>query len=221
MEDAALALRIASGVIIGILLSSLLIFVFSRIRTVENVKADKLVMEDTNEFNMKYIAYDKQMMYGTDLISAIGMAINNNEICNLQRSFNPDGRYVPDDANSIDIVFKLLSPVYSREITYVKDFEFDSTTGEYKVVWNKSGEDTDLVFNSGTLYDLQGTDYDKIVKIAIEGNKTVTQKVTSNKVVETDTSGFNDLKLRVFKCTKIDYNNVGRICSMTFEEINT
>ncbi len=229
MEDASLALRIAEGVMIGVLLITLLLFVFSRISVVENSEADKQVIENTEEFNKKYNAYDKPMMYGTDVISVLGMAINNNKVCNQKISANPDGIYHADDANSININFKVKkSAIQTKKTEYVFFSGYDSTQGknvsEWRVDTTKSPNPEYVeVFKVNTMYSLSNNpvgSYQKIVDIAINGNSNITKQITSRRIIETDSSGFNDFKLRIFECTNVQYNNVGRVCSMTFEEIN-
>ena len=42
-------------------------------------------MQETTEFNKKFEAFNRSTMYGTDIISVIGMAISNNMIYNQQK----------------------------------------------------------------------------------------------------------------------------------------
>ena len=84
MENSADALQLAFGVIIAVLLLSLLVYVFNNISSFENTKRDQEVVQQTSEFNKKFLAFDKTSMYATDVISVLGLAISNNKIQNQE-----------------------------------------------------------------------------------------------------------------------------------------
>lgn len=225
MENAADALRMAVGVIIALLLISLFVYVFNSISGAENARADSEAAAETSEFNKKFLAFDKSSMYGTDLISILGLAISNNEIYNQQYTAKPDGKYNQNVDNTINIKFKLLDDVYTKT-TYYKFFskhhqdETGRWIGEWDLDTTKSpNPKTTKILNKNIEYTLETpVGYDSISKIAIEGNENVSQEIIGNEMIETDNSGFNDLKKRIFTCTNIEYNGVGRIHCMTFQE---
>jgi Na+-transporting methylmalonyl-CoA/oxaloacetate decarboxylase gamma subunit len=225
MENAASALQMAVGVLIALLLISLFVFVFNSISGVENSKADAEVQKENVEFNNKFLAFDKSSMYGTDLISILGLAISNNQIYNQANTANPNGMYHENVDGTIDIRFRLLENVYTKT-TYYKFFSrhHQNSDGSWASQWDKDttkspNPATNKVLDKNILYTLEtNVGYNAIERIAIEGNSNVSQKVTGNTMIETDTSGFNDLKKRIFTCTNVEYNGVGRIYRMTFEE---
>lgn len=79
MENASYALYIAVGVLIGILMLSLLIFRWKQLGSVENAKDSATVIKNRAEFNAEYEVYNKRLMYGTDVLSCLNKAQNNNQ----------------------------------------------------------------------------------------------------------------------------------------------
>lgn len=225
MENAASALQMAVGVLIALLLISLFVYVFNSISGAENAKADAEVAAENVKFNNKFLAFDKSSMYGTDLISILGLAISNNQIYNQANTANPNGMYHENVDGTINIKFRLLEDVYTKT-TYYQFFSrhHQNSDGSWAAQWDKDPTKspnpvTTRVLNKNIEYTLEtNTGYDTIERIAVEGNSNVSQKVTGNKMIETDSSGFNDLKKRVFTCTNVEYNGVGRIYCMTFIE---
>lgn len=228
MENAAEALRMAAGVILALLLVSLLIFTFSQIGSLENKKEEQEAIAQTSEFNNKFLAFDKTSMYGTDLISVLGLAISTNKIANQANTANPDGRYDENVDNSINVKFTLQNPVISTETRIVNFRENDGT-----ITTNTDTIRTTTVLRAGTTYSLGVDDeqdkeiLDILDKIA-EGNTNISSKTTisadrrTTTTITNDISGFNDLKKAIFECIKVEQNGAGRINCMTFieKEIN-
>lgn len=222
MENAANALQMAAGVLIGILLIGLLLFVFRQMSSVENTQRDIEQSQQTSEFNAKFNAFDKSSMYGTDVISVLGMAISNNEIYNQKYTANPDGRYDSNVENTVNIKIKLKTDVNSKVRVYEYKREF--IDGKWVGNWieDESKASIQPLFIKGREYSLEvinndKTDYDKIWNIAIKGN-TAQEKINGKKKTEIDTMGFNDFKSRIFECTDVQYNDTGKIYVMAFEE---
>lgn len=226
MENAAEALKIAGELLIGLLLISLFIFVFNRISSIEDSKSQQEVIQQTTDFNKKFNAFEKSSMYGTDLISVLGLAYANNKTANLEkrmfRKGEIDGYYDPDIGSSINIKFKLKEDIYQTIIT-----------DEYKVedgvsVQKGHSESKDkIIFKANTWYSLSTDNMDAvkaIKEIVIDGNTTqVKTKKISNirtQIITTDSKGFGEFKKNIFKCTSVDYNDVGRIYCMTFEPVD-
>lgn len=129
MENSADALQLAFGVIIAVLLLSLLVYVFNNISSFENTKRDQEVVQQTSEFNKKFLAFDKTSMYATDVISILGLAISNNKIQNQAITANPKGNYEETLDYSINIEIVIEEDIKAREITTAYIEEKDSGTG--------------------------------------------------------------------------------------------
>lgn len=243
MENASNAIKIAGELLIGLLLISLFIFVFQRISNLEEEKSKQVAIEQTAEFNKKFSAYNKSSMYGTDLISVLGLAYANNRTVNqvkYKSSSSENGYYDPELANSINIKFRIKTDICTQTTTTITTL----VNGE---VVNKTSSTPDktkkVIFaqnNSSEYHSLIGkqngdsietTDMVKnIYDILIKGQVTTVIKdknepttyngvpAVKNTLITTDVTGFTDMKKKIFKCTKVEYNDVGRINCMYFEE---
>ena len=226
MENAAEALKLAGELLIGLLLISLFIFVFNRISSIEETKSQQELIQQTTDFNKKFNAFEKSSMYGTDLISVLGLAYANNKSANLEKQMfhrgEIDGFYDPEIGSSINIKFKLKDNIYKTV-----------TTEKYKVkdginaLESRTVEQKGEIFKANTWYSLSADNMNVVKTIkesVIDGNttqvKTKKSGITTT-VTTTDSKGFSEFKKNVFKCTGVDYNDVGRIYCMTFVPVDS
>lgn len=79
MENASKALLIAGGVLIALVIISMFILMFSRISNIQEEQEKKTQMEQLTAFNEEYEAYNKKVMYGTDVITLINKTAENNK----------------------------------------------------------------------------------------------------------------------------------------------
>ncbi len=79
MENASKALEIAAGVLLGVLIMSLIAYFFTNISSWPEQQDNEKELEQTAQFNLEFEVYDKKGMYGADVISCLGKAVNNNE----------------------------------------------------------------------------------------------------------------------------------------------
>lgn len=79
MENAAKALVIAGGVLIAIMTLSLFLYGMTSAARIEQAQNEKKATEELAAFNMEYEAYNKQRLYGIDLITVINKAIEHNQ----------------------------------------------------------------------------------------------------------------------------------------------
>jgi len=201
MENVSEALKMAAGMLMAILLIALIVYVFHSISGMENAKRDQKVQQEATEFNKRFSAFDKSSMYGTDVISVIGLAISNNKIYNQQNTANPLGNYNPNSQYSINIKFRVPNDIKKKKIKEVievkqQDTDFDgivdsqvenvmSTTILSEQIVLSAGEHT-LTFDNEKLatdYSKYRTDntkiegeyrkYKNIEDIALNGNKMV------------------------------------------------
>ena len=77
MENAAKALVIAGGVLIAIMTLSLFLYGMTSATRIEQAQNEKKASEELAAFNMEYEAYNKQKLYGIDVITVINKAIEN------------------------------------------------------------------------------------------------------------------------------------------------
>lgn len=238
MENAVDALKMAAGVLIALLLTSLIVYIFTVMSNLEDTKAQAELIDQTAKFNAQFNAFEKTSMYGTDLISVLSLAYNNNMDVNSAAYKRFDGHYDEDREGAINIVFILKNPILGRTTETVYTIDNGATISKDGP---KTVGTTETVFAAGE-YSLKATDVNdaniqKIKKIIIDGKKEVTvtnkdeRKVdpTTNRwiIKRTETvksaTGYDDFKKTIFEYIpeETKYDGTGRIKSMTFTEKET
>ena len=222
MENSVDALQIAGGLLIAVLLITLIVFVFRSVSNMENTKRDLEVSQESAEFNKKFLAFDKSSMYGTDVISVLGMAISNNKIQNQQLMANPDGKYNKNVQYSMNIEIKVKNTVQSKvtKTAYIAQKDENGITQMVKITdasiyrglglsSNPEITQGDVILNGGTTYDLSPQDDEKYKKL---------EKLSTldRNNIEKTSKRFGNKKV-IYKCTDVQYNEVGRIYYMKFE----
>lgn len=79
MENAAKALLIAGGILLALMTLSLIVYVSTSTTRMAEAQDAKKAAEELAAFNASYEAYNKRLMYGTDVISVWNKANNYNE----------------------------------------------------------------------------------------------------------------------------------------------
>jgi len=74
MENAAKALLIAAGIMFAMMIISLIAYMSSSITEMGEAQESKRAAEQLAAFNAEYEAYNKQLMYGTDIVTVINKA---------------------------------------------------------------------------------------------------------------------------------------------------
>ena len=229
MENVSVALRMAAGILIGILLTSLVVYMHSNIKEYEEERVKSEKIKEVTDFNKKFNAYEKSSMYGTDIMSVMGLAYNANIYANAKNNLKPDGSYDPDAEGSVNITIILKKDIIGKKEQYIYVLKDGTET-----LKEKKTLETKEVFKAGT-YSLQSseTNLKKIKDIIIEGNQKIItdpgyykpydSNYNGRPRIETITSltGFSEFKARIFKnvTEKTKYDVDGRIKEMTFEEI--
>ena len=88
MENASRALEIAAGVLLGVMLFALVAYFFTTLKGSPTQEDEILTAEQLAKFNREYEVYDKNKMYGVDVISCL----------NKVRSY--DDKYVKGDRDT-------------------------------------------------------------------------------------------------------------------------
>lgn len=79
MENVSQALLIAGGVLLGILTVTMLVHMFSTISVMGNANAAKADAKMLAEWNAEWQAYNKHLLYGTEVLTVINKAEQNNK----------------------------------------------------------------------------------------------------------------------------------------------
>lgn len=154
MENTSYALHIAIGVLIGIAMLSLLMFSWRRFGVFEKSKDDAQEVKNRSSFNAEYTAYDKPLMYGTDVLSCLNKAQNNNQKYVYSNYYGTETETIGKDDRTeyfIDVAVTLKSTLCDEVKAYYKD-----TKGKYQRVvglGSTANYSDDRVFsNDGTKY---------------------------------------------------------------------
>lgn len=215
MENASKALLMAAGILIGLILLTSGVYLFNTIRSSQQAKYANLSEEQILAYNAEFESYDKQRMYGTDVITVLNKAID----------LNTQNEWYSNKDYQIDITFKLQTTVENYIVPYslnriTKKMEQGEKlpvgkTDKYTLIGN--GQKTYSTLNSS-----DRTQIDNFLETQTEGSeKRQNEKKENNNVIyyEIYYNGFSDFKRKIFKCTNVEYNNLGKISKMEFEEI--
>lgn len=79
MENASKALVIAGGILVAIMVISTLLYAMSTWKIIPQAQDSSKEIDQIAKFNMEFESFDKDYLYGADLISVLNKAINNND----------------------------------------------------------------------------------------------------------------------------------------------
>lgn len=79
MENVSYALRIAGATLIAVLIIALITVVFQSLRSYQSAQEEAISRENVSNFNDTFEVYQKSLMYGTDVLSCLNQAENNNQ----------------------------------------------------------------------------------------------------------------------------------------------
>lgn len=109
MENAARALEIAAGVLLGVLLMAAISYFFSNIGEMPAQEDEIMKQEQLAEFNESFEVFQKSGMYGVDVISCLNKAKSNNEKYAEGRRFLSGSSY--GDQYKIDVYVNINEPL--------------------------------------------------------------------------------------------------------------
>lgn len=201
MENASKALLIAGGVLIAILIVSVLVVTLNIVNSNQKTREKTLATEQLAEFNQKYEAYNKKALRGTDIITLMKMAIENN---NKMEVTDVGEQYF------INIRLKL-----KNTYTWTKT-RINKTTGEETPEEIDGGKSISGTISLGEWKKNNSLSMDKYVE-DLFGKSIVTKTEGTTETIYTY-SPLANLKKAVFKCTEIKYNDNGRIKELVFKE---
>lgn len=150
MENASKALIMAGGIIISVLLISVLVYMFSNNATFFDTQKKIEITKELTEFNSKYEIYNRKLLRGTDVISAINQAIDNNK------------KYEGQDEYKIEVEFEMVeSLVYTKNGTK-ENISFKTGTKYNISDFEKIKNNTDAVTDfKRRIFDCTGITYSK------------------------------------------------------------
>lgn len=136
-------------------------------------------------------------------------------------------------------MFTSMSSTFQSEDEIKRVQEIEEYNKQYESYNRKLLRGTDVIslmnkaISSNNKYDNleeYNTDIEFIMKEELvytsDGNISSTVKFKVNQIyninsfdsIKNNTEAFNDFKRRIFDCTKVEYNSLGRVCKMQFTE---
>ena len=205
MENATKALTIAGGVLISIIVIATLWYSFQQWGILPQAIDENDKISQEVAFNREFESYDKQNLYGTDVITVINKAIANNERYGITAETT--------DPYYVDVQFALISDVYGYTKTYTRT----------KTEETEETKDNETPFLKARKqpYSIK-TDYIKLYQLCIgEPTKTTEQNRGSIFTRIEEYPGATAFRLRYFTCTGIQYEATnGRVKCITFKEVD-
>ncbi len=113
MENASKALLIASGVLVGLMIISLMLYGYGEVSSYYQSKEDAKRIEQLTDFNKEYIGYNKNDVRGSDIITLVNKIVDYN---------------TKNDGESLSIAIKIPSPS-EDERTKLFQYQFDNHYG--------------------------------------------------------------------------------------------
>lgn len=226
MENASKALIMAGSILVGIILLSLGVYVYNVIVDFKKAESSTFTEEQLTKYNLEFLSYDKKVMYGTDVITCLNKAIDSNE--KYAEDYESVFREGTDDSTFINIGFRLQDEIKANKVKY----EYDKDTGKYKQSSKTPSAPKEYYFAPNdsknypnkSAYTLENN-LDEIEKFLKTSKQPTAIKEPKNpKTGQTYTityTGFSDFKRMIFKCTKVERNEIGKISYMEFEQIES
>ena len=223
MENASKALLIAGGIFLAIIILSLFVYMTTISTRMADEQNQRTALEQLTVFNKEYLAFNKKRMYGTDVITVVNKAINNNNSMLLNNVDEP--YYINIKIIPIQDFTTTIYKIDNNE-EFPSEDEVTLLTTEIRNLLEITDDTFEAVMNNGVEYSLgkwQGETFvmnsnflsffDGFSEDKIEPNGRYTYKLYS---------ALTNFKRAIFECTHYKYNDLtGRIESMTFTQINT
>lgn len=206
MENATKALTMAGGVLIAIMVIAALVYASGTLQVIPRAQDESTAVRQLSLFNQQYESYVREALYGTDLVSLLNKAIDNNNRYNVSS----------EERMYINIKFELLTNVDETTIKYKKYI----ANGK-EVVTSENTKDGILKANK--IYSLKTTkkDIDDFLKdfygTSVKGRQRTDEVGKYIEYTQTTSAG-SEFKSRIFKCTEYSYDNEGRINYLAFKE---
>ena len=134
MDNAAQALLIAGGILLGILTITMLVYMFSNISNMGNAQNLKQEAERLAAWNNEWEAYNKRLLYGTEVLTVINKAEHNENDRYKVKIFIQQGNGAElSDAEYKDFVNNTKTSIYTCEsVTYNEEGRVSTMTFRFK-----------------------------------------------------------------------------------------
>ena len=122
MENTSYALHLAAGFIIAVMVIGLGMYVHRAMSAEQKAQDDIVAVKNKTEFNEAFLAYDKPLMYGADVLSCLNKAMSNNQRYVYNNYYGTDEVSAQgDDQHFINIEFTINSALQEKIEVYYLD----------------------------------------------------------------------------------------------------
>lgn len=160
MENTSYALHIAIGTLIAVMIISLAVFFWKNVGIMEKSKDDAQETKNRSTFNAEWQAYEKNLMYGSDVLSCLNKAQNNNQKYVYNNYYGQDTENLGKDFRDeyfIDVEVTINSPLCEKIEAYWKD-----SKGKYRKIVGGVGDTEEY---SDTIFDLSSSNHFDFPKV--------------------------------------------------------
>lgn len=247
MENASHALLIAGGILISLLVISLVVFMFGNISNTQAEEQMKKEIMQIDEYNKRFEQYNRTILYGSDIISVINLAEDYNKIqASEEMGYTPMNIKIviideislvanKDDGNYKKyIIRKGIHQIGPQNTT--NNVKSTIATIETKIEsieddYNNKGKPIDTIIKLKQKYDNEIQSNKQVGRITEANNiqeqyKEEMKKYGGYEAVEKDirvysalNSTLTSFRAKYFTAKNTEYDNTGRITSITFEEV--
>ncbi|MGN1326812.1 MAG: hypothetical protein ACI4VQ_01840 [Clostridia bacterium] len=213
MENATKALEMAASVLIGMLIIGIIVFAYTQFSDLKQTEENAKVVEQSSDFNQAYETYNREGVYGSELLSLANKVVDYNI------------RTQADGYTNIQLIIKFTSlpqnmsnNTYNSRYNFVLQMSGEELVASYEKLTSditQKGNAT-LTSNDGTTKKV--VQWEKLSNVTLRSylSSTSLQKVQEYKDL---CDAQTDLARKTFKQPKITYDkNNGRITKMEFEE---
>ena len=144
MENASQALLIAGGVLLAILTLSMFIFMFGNLNTFGAAEADKKELEQLTAWNAEWEAYNKQLLYGADVLTVVNKAKHNNAEFEESAKYRVD-IVIDGKAKSGEVITTSNIAKYKKSVFKCTNVEYSNSTGRINKMVYKLIEELDKI----------------------------------------------------------------------------
>lgn len=216
MENASKALLIAGGILLAILILGLLTLLLSSLSSNQLAEEKKTEAKQLQEFNQQWEAYNKKALFGSEIITVVNKAIQNNKSVETMDSNNKF---------YVNIKIDCKTTTFKSKITRInlKTGEIDENIKSIPGSANNGKEIKEEDINLSKITELGSWQQNgtlnmsnKVVEQFKQTNYKNEYKDDTNSAIYYLDSAFKVFKTTPFKCTGIDYDN-GRVHEIHFE----
>lgn len=156
MENASKALLMAGGVLIAVLIIGVLVYSMGTIGEYFTVQQSQEEIEQLTAFNNQYEAYNRKLLRGTDVISVMNKALNNNKKYTEANGYD-------EEAYKISIEFEITEKMVYKKETVNKKLQVvkvENITFEAGVAYNQDNFEEKIKNNTDMFTDFKRRIFD-------------------------------------------------------------